>query len=622
MFKESERIESLKDTEQIGAKAMSGRTAESSGEGFKAGESTSHSSSSVFGETLKGIDMLSHEEIDAEIYKCGLGFTKSDVDNFADNLKSNIDARCNSGANTLKINTKRSKESEESYVGRKIFNTAKTMINCSSILFKILCTHNYNLEEKKQQLREANQEKEAEISRLENEAVKTGVSSARIVQDTERKIQQECYERGLPIKQKFRVEYEENKTAFINSAAKKKGHTRASSSDNESDDVYPDWIKSNEKLTMEYELNELKLEIEYKYSKAVDKEMEDYDSEIKIKDKNALRLNVLKEELKIDSRRATLIDALAFGVGHIASKLKLLVKDYSGIVQKLQTRVTLPNGEVINDPYNNDSVCGMYYKMFKEYNKANLVNFAEQMFYLFTYQASKEESDNDPVAVAFTVEQYFNIWQSSEIFKYMTIDNLFTVALLRAYHPNSETHKRLLIRGLEYIGDLEKKIIEGEVILDPKEMTVFNYLQENVIRNEISKSKEFTKIGKEKDTSKSENVSTGKPKSDNGKSKRVFETARVALCAPNSDGKYTGCVTRDMQCWKQSSRDPSHNVLYLATEKPCPKCSSSEKSQWHEPKCNLAQCHTCKLFGHFKNGCKQCLPLDGKSAEIADVSPK
>jgi hypothetical protein len=284
----------------------------------------------------------------------------------------------------------------------------------------------------------------------------------------------------------------------------------------------------------------------------------------------------------------------------LVQKVKVCIQSYSNIRQILNKNVII-NEESVSSPYSTEHLGGIYEILYKEYNKAALGVFTDLLMNLLSESSTYQESTTNPNQNVVRIANHLKTWIDMNLFEFMSADHLFTVVLLRSYHPDSKTRKDGVEHVLEFARKLE--VDEEELVtqrysnVEYVDMPIFSNLT-RWIEDVVVKSLQFSS----KSNSKPNNHSNSNNQSFNNKGLESALSATRdttdALAAeskypdkPQVTGNYNYEVTR------------SHNLYtdwfpYTSTVKPCKQCP-------HVPKCFTSPCNKCKLFGHKENKCRQ-----------------
>jgi hypothetical protein len=153
------------------------------------------------------------------------------------------------------------------------------------------------------------------------------------------------------------------------------------------------------------------------------------------------------------------INGLQSVMVNIATSVCNSVRRYPTIKTKLEGQVTLANGERMVDPLGKMSLPGIYAILYRDYSKASLDVFCTMLLQLISEDLGYDTSINNSELGVQKILQQLRAWEQLDLYEYMSKDKLFTVALLKMYHPKSEVR----IRGVTVVIEYVRRIEAGEV---------------------------------------------------------------------------------------------------------------------------------------------------------------
>ena len=122
---------------------------------------------------------------------------------------------------------------------------------------------------------------------------------------------------------------------------------------------------------------------------------------------------------------------------------------YSFIREKLAKNVIV-NGDSIVQPLATENLSGMFALLHQEYNKITMGAFCDYLMALMSESSSKEESSKNPQVQLKRMDKHLKMWLDMDLEKFMTPDHLFTICLLRSYHPDTVIRSDGVRHILEY----------------------------------------------------------------------------------------------------------------------------------------------------------------------------
>jgi len=308
---------------------------------------------------------------------------------------------------------------------------------------------------------------------------------------------------------------------------------------------------------------------------------------------------------------------------NIATSVCNAVRRYPTIKTKLEGQVTLSNGERMVDPLGKNSLPGIYAILYRDYSKASLDVFCTMLLQLMSEDHGYDISVNHPEIGVQKVLQELRQWEQLDLYTYMSKDKLFTVALLKSYHPKSEVRIRGVTVVIEYVRRLERGEVTEVASGDHSDMPIFLFLIDWIERvHGVSK-----KFGKGESISlptKSNSVQNEKKhqQSNSSWTQKInyrigleqAAAASISTTDQDAQGPYTAVVGRDsrLMVTLTDGGGAGKRVPYTATQSQCELCyvaGSREKKNNgnHKPYCFGGQCHKCHLYGHRNSHCLQQL---------------
>jgi len=235
-----------------------------------------------------------------------------------------------------------------------------------------------------------------------------------------------------------------------------------------------------------------------------------------------------------------------------------------------------------------------------------------------------ENSTHNPEIGVQKILQQLRAWEQLDLYAYMSKDKLFTVALLKSYHPKTEVRIRGVSIVIEFVRKLELGDTTGIASGDHSDMPIFLHLVDWIERVHGA-SKKFgkgeTSANLKTSTGGNEKKAPGTTTSWSQKKTGGYEQAAAATVTSekgqDATGPYVTTVGRDplVQVTLTEGAGAGRRVPYTATQLQCPACyvtGSQEKKKTgnHVPYCYFGQCRRCHMFGHRNSQCLQVLPKE------------
>ena len=356
------------------------------------------------------------------------------------------------------------------------------------------------------------------------------------------------------------------------------------------------WEDSNEKRSFEIELADYQRVASRTYKQ---KFLALHDAYVASRAEKAAALkeaSVFRAEMQRQQVIEILVTEMQKQLNLIVQKLKHFLGSYPFIRDKLCQNVVV-NGESIVQPFTNENLSGIYYLMYHEYNKITLGAFCDYLMSLLAETSSVEESNRSPQLPQQRMDKHLKVWLDLGLAEFMTTDHLFTVMLLRAYHPESKIRKDGVQRVLEHAYRLENDASLREVVGEYSNMPLYSELVRWI--NDIHlKSIQFSSPSVQNTNAP---IRTLKSQPAYEKPRDLEQAAAATVSRPYETGKtsktlasgvYENEITRDQKLFC------SNGFLYVATIAPCSNCA-------HAPRCFQRQCPKCKFWGHREQECHQ-----------------
>ena len=381
------------------------------------------------------------------------------------------------------------------------------------------------------------------------------------------------------------------------------------------------WLRSPEYRKFQEGVTVASRRIDLEFDREYVQTLRDYEHQKSTHYKMQLKIKGLKDQLKDHTVSEIFINGLQSIMVNIATTVSNVVRRYPGIRSKLEGQIILLNGERMVDPLGKMSLSGIYSILYRDYSKASLDVFCTMLLQLMSEDQGYEASVNSPELGVQKVLQQLRAWEQLELYTYMSKDKLFTVALLKSYHPKSDVRIRGVTIVIEFVRRLELGDMTGTTGGDHSDMPIFMHLIDWIERVHGA-SKKFGKG----DTSTSvKTANTGNDKKFSGatsswnpKKTGGYEQAAAASVTPETGqdavGPYTNAVGREplLQVTLTDGAGAGRRVPYTATQHQCSACYVSgtqekKKNGNHIPYCYSGQCRKCNMFGHRNSQCLQVL---------------
>ena len=288
---------------------------------------------------------------------------------------------------------------------------------------------------------------------------------------------------------------------------------------------------------------------------------------------------------------------------------------YSFIREKLAKNVIV-NGDSIVQPLATENLSGMFALLHQEYNKITMGAFCDYLMALMSESSSKEESSKNPQVQLKRMDKHLKMWLDMDLEKFMTPDHLFTICLLRSYHPDTVIRSDGVRHILEYSRRLETDITLKAAVGEYANMPLYTELVRWI--NDVHvKSMQFSNSAK---GSPANTMPNAPHTSQSDKKSPSLELAATATSATGASAtaasENTNGPRRNQRPYfhprnKTYASGPYHAEVYRTSDlygksgfpyqaltNPCVSCN-------HIPRCLGKQCPKCHYWGHNATDCCQ-----------------
>lgn len=384
----------------------------------------------------------------------------------------------------------------------------------------------------------------------------------------------------------------------------------------------PEYQKFQSSLTILYSKLELNFNREYVNV------LNDYQSKLTTYQNVTKEIREIQEEVRKHTIRDIFINGLQSVMVSIATSVCNAVRRYPGIKTKLEGQVTLSNGERMVDPLGKMSLPGLYAILYRDYSKASLDVFCTMLLQLISEDLGYEASANNSELGVQKILQQLRAWEQLDLYEYMSKDKLFTVALLKMYHPKSDVRIRGVTIVIEYVRRIEAGEVSAVIVGDHSDMPIFLHLIDWIERvhgvsKKFGKGDPITPMksnsgATERKVQQSSNSNWNQKRSsgyEQAAAATVTTTARSQdVRSQDAKGPYNNVVERNasLMITLTDGAGAGHRVPYTATQSSCAVCydpvtKAKKNSGNHKPYCYNGMCNKCHLFGHRDSQCCQLL---------------
>lgn len=537
----------------------------------------------------------------------GLGYTPDQAAKKAKSLTENVKSVELLDPRKMSISSDKMTDNQ---IGRNMFEAVRNMINQGSEPLIAVVKTNFSLETYLSDVQSRMYELEESISQLEQSQIepvepKEERLKLRLEVDIENK------EEELRIKAFKEFEERTRKGSVSRSEGTgedTKPRTRSRvvyDSDNEEN-----WKDSSECRLYEIDVKSYVKTATRKYKEDLLNLYSTYDQQVEEKDQTMKELRLHRDSMRRQQVLEIFVSELQKQCNIVVQKLKTALMSYPFIRDKIAQNVIV-NGESIMQPLATENLSGIYALLHQEYNKITMGAFCDYLMGLMSESSSREESNRNPQLQLKRMDKHLKTWLDMDLEKFMTPDHLFTICLLRSYHPDTMIRSDGVRHILEYSRRLESDRLLKSTVGEYANMPLYTELVRWI--NDVHvKSMQFSSTIKLNTTNSSNSV-TSTNHSHSEKKQYSMEQAAAANDNMSSSGRknlpqipanctyasgiYDGEVLSNRNLYTKSG------FRYQAFLNKCRSCP-------HQPKCYNYRCNKCHYWGHKESDCCQVVRKD------------
>ena len=159
-----------------------------------------------------------------------------------------------------------------------------------------------------------------------------------------------------------------------------------------------------------------------------------------------------KAKLELDAaikarENENLYEMLLSSYVSLSSELVQKIKDIGNpeIESQLKKSAYLPTGETIHDPWTNNHLPGVWFRLKEEYGKHTIITFAQDFMDAVALKLDPVEMERDPASAIQPLVQMFAQWTAKDHSALLTMDILFTILLLNNIPPSTLYHQQTFL---------------------------------------------------------------------------------------------------------------------------------------------------------------------------------
>lgn len=381
--------------------------------------------------------------------------------------------------------------------------------------------------------------------------------------------------------------------------------------------------ESHEYVLFTRELNEYTMNVELEHLQRYYSEQDAYRESVKIQEDNAY---VIKEEKNKRGKIIVLqgvLSAVHGAIFSIKNKLRAAIQPHVDITDKMLLTAVLPcTGERIENSYSKENLSGMFCILMQEYTKPSVIVFQRALSHLVNYTESYDNCMNHRMLTVSNMRAKLNKWKSTNLWRFMTQDMLFTVNYLRALEQ-SQFKLDCTNFMYKYISEHKNStLVEPSGSETPMLDALFAYIEEISEPTVVSVAESSEPGGKQNADANGGSGGSGSQFSKKSKQNGTKllkhlsgggEKAASASVVAGANRKmipkgqvFSGDVSRADNWYIVSAKYPDQSLRYSATAVPCALCMSGEGHGEGETRCFVkGSCGSCNKFGHVLRDCRQ-----------------
>lgn len=350
------------------------------------------------------------------------------------------------------------------------------------------------------------------------------------------------------------------------------------------------WESSNEYARYQTDLKKVTEEVRLHMLKQFMAQQDSWEAFESSKGDIELEVRQLEEQKSDLQTLELLFQEVRNQMNLIVQKVKNAANPHTFICDKLKGQLVLNNDIHISQPYYSDNLCGIFHILHKEYSTPTFELFCTFLMDLLSITATAEELATNPYIVAQRTDAKLKMWLDFKFDTFMTRDNLFTVANLKALQ--GDIRRDCMTKVLERAHDIERNGgHSSDTVPEYQGMPLYSTLVR--LEKTVSETSTFPSGQKKR----GEPNPTPKPNvpdsTENAAAASEGEERRLVRDSP----PYTSEIRRNQNLWS------SNGFPYVATKVPCVECKDRTTTT-HRPLCYGTKCTACGYFGHKHTACK------------------
>jgi hypothetical protein len=274
---------------------------------------------------------------------------------------------------------------------------------------------------------------------------------------------------------------------------------------------------------------------------------------------------------------------------------------YPAIQKLLFGSATIPaTGEIIQGPFQNGNLSGMYAILVKTYMSPSVVDFIHTLSK--TVRLRMDDSTSLRAALI-RMDSIMHTWENMQYWKYMNPDIFFTMVYLDSLPASlQDARDKAMYYVLQRLQETEHSR-GSETMASSQQGSEFNHLTLfNEVRSFMERLEDSQKLytpGANKTRYGGFQQREGQTTTERAHAASEVSTRKIV--DPNKP--FTKEVTfADNFATKNIN---GRVVSYSATKEPCPQCAGGDPAKQHNPPCYPNKCFHCSYYGHNRHQCNQ-----------------
>ena len=327
----------------------------------------------------------------------------------------------------------------------------------------------------------------------------------------------------------------------------------------------------------------------------------------------AAKLNLaLKElELKKETSLYALLVLHQSTSSSIAVKLKTAMSKHNELRRNMITTVVIPTSlRVVNCAFTDADLPGLFHILFKDYNKATVIDLARAVLHLVSFKADAATAATQPATATKDISDIQQEWYRKGYFPMLTQDVFFAMGLANSFPLHSKPREIAIENVEKEINAQQDKT--SRFLGDP--MPVFT-----AVKSALADYERMMTFANGSSTS-SKAADPPRRQIPYQQRSRIYGTEQAASATDTSELFHREVLPSENKMFPHAVH--GHDFRYVAVnkrEKVCAQCCAPKPVPCRPPArpgavpnfCYSYECRKCKYFGHSDKNCHQSHKVDG-----------